>query len=70
MLSNIIGPLSKESDAPSEKVRKTSEGLDDNKKALVTTTDKVVKEGDTDMVDEKRITKPNVVKEAITFPIS
>ena len=34
------------------------------KKELVTTTDTVVKEGNTDT-----ITKPNVVKEAITPPI-
>ena len=43
MSSNIIGPLPKESDNPSEKVRKTSGDLDDIKKALVTTTDTVVK---------------------------
>ena len=32
MSSNIIGPLHKESDNPSEKVRKTSWDLDDTKK--------------------------------------
>ena len=35
--------------------------MDETEKALVTTTDKVVNEGNTDM-----IAKPNVVKEAIT----
>ena len=36
-----------------------------SKKALVTNTDKIVKEGNTDMGK-----KPNVVKEAITPPIA
>ena len=57
MSSNIIGPLPKESDNPSEKVRKTSGDLDDTKKALVTTTDTVVKEGNTDMFDKKKENK-------------
>ena len=47
MSSNIIGPLSKESDNPSEKFRKTSGYLDDTKKALILNTDTVVKEGNT-----------------------
>ena len=42
--------------------------MDDNKKELVFTTDTVVKEGNTHMLDKKRKTKPNVVKEAITPP--
>ena len=44
--------------------------MDDTKKALVTTTDTVVKEVNTDMVEEKSKTKPNVVKESITPHIS
>ena len=60
--SNISDPLPKKSDNPSEKVRKTSGDLDDTKKALVTTTYTVVKEGNTDMVDKKMKTKHNVVK--------
>ena len=67
---NIIGPLPKEYDNPSEKVRKTSGVLDDTKKTLVITTDTIFKEGNTDMVDKKSKTKHNVVKEAITPPIS
>ena len=43
MSSNIIGPLPKESDNPSETVRKKGGDLDDTKKALVTTTDTVFK---------------------------
>ena len=62
MSSNTIGPLHKEYDNTSEKVRKTSGDFDYTKKALVITTDTVVKEGNTDMVDRKRKTKPNVVK--------
>ena len=53
MSSNIIGPFPKESDNPSEKFRKTSGDLDDTKKALITTTATVVKEGNTDMVEKK-----------------
>ena len=68
--SNSIGPLPNLSVNPSEKFIKTSGYLDNTKKALVTTTDKVVKEGNTDMVDKKIKTKPNVVKEYITSPIS
>ena len=57
-------------DNPSENVRKTGEDLDDTKKELITTTDTFVKEGNTDMVDKKIKAKPNVVKKAITPPIS
>ena len=53
MSSNTIFTLPKESDTPSERVRKTSGDLDDTKHALVTTTDTVVKEGNTDMVDKE-----------------
>ena len=53
MSSNIIGPLPKEYDNTSEKVRKTSGDSDDTKKALVTTTITVVNEGNTDTVDGK-----------------
>ena len=66
MSSNTICPLLKESDNPSERVRKTSGDLDDTKHALVTTTDTVVKEGNTDTVDKK---KSNFAKETITPPI-
>ena len=53
MSSNISNPLPKKSDNPSKKVRKTSGYLDDTKKALVTATDTVVKEGNTDTVDKR-----------------
>ena len=53
MSSNIIVPLRKESDNPSEKVGKKIGDLDDTKKALITTTDTVVKEGNTGMVKKK-----------------
>ena len=53
MSSNIIVPLPKESDNPSEKVRKTSGDLDDTKQALATTTDTVVKEDETCIVEKK-----------------
>ena len=43
MPSNIIGPFSKEYDNISEKVIKTSGDLDYTKKALVFTTDTIVK---------------------------
>ena len=62
MSSNTICPFHKESDTPSEKVRKTSGDLDDTKQALVTTTDTVFKEGNTDMVDKEGRSKPNVVE--------
>ena len=45
MSSNISDPLPKISYNPSIKVRKKSGDLDGTKKALVTTTDIVVKEG-------------------------
>ena len=70
MPSNIIAPLPEESDNPIENVRKTRRDLDDTKKVLATTTDTVVKEGNTDMFDKKIKTEPNVVTEAITPPIS
>ena len=54
MSSNISDPLPKKSDNPSEKVRKASGDLDDTKKLLVTTTDTVLKEGNTYMVEKKR----------------
>ena len=53
MSSNIIGPLPKVSDTPSERVRKTSGDLDDTKKTLVFTTDTVFQEGNTDMIEKK-----------------
>ena len=53
MSSNIIEPLPKKSDKPSEKVIETSGNLDETKKALVTTTETVVKEGSTDIVEKK-----------------
>ena len=45
MSSNIIVPLPKKSDAPSEKVEKESGDLDDTKEPLVTNIDTVYKEG-------------------------
>ena len=53
MSSNNIFPFTIESDRSSEKVRKTSGDLDDTKKALIATTDTVVKEGNLDRVDKK-----------------
>ena len=53
--SNTIGPFTNEYDTPSEKVIKTCGYLDDTKQALVTTTATVVKEGNTDMLDKKRL---------------
>ena len=53
MSSNTICPLPKESDTPSEKYIKRSQDLYDTKHALVTTTDTVVIEGKTDMVDKE-----------------
>ena len=64
MSSNIISQLPKKSGNPSEKVKITSGDLDETKKALVTTTGTVIKEGNTYMVK-----KLNVVREAITPPI-
>ena len=49
---NTICLLPKESDNPSEKVRKSWD-LDDTKQALFNTNDAVVKEGNTDMVEKK-----------------
>ena len=53
MSSNTIVPLPKESDNTVEKVRKTSVDLDDTEKELVTNTDTVSKEGNTDMFYKK-----------------
>ena len=53
MSSNISDPLPKKSDNPRERVRKTGGYLDETEKELVTTTDTVVKEGNTDMVYKK-----------------
>ena len=49
MSSNISDPFPKKSDNPSIIVIKTSGDLDETEKALVTTTNTVVKEGNTDM---------------------
>ena len=62
--------MPKKSDNPSEKVRKASGGLDEIKKALVTTIYTFVKEGSTDTFDKKSKTKPNVVEESTISPIS
>ena len=48
-----------------KRLEKTSGDLDETERALVTTTDMVVKEGNTGMGK-----KPNVVKETITPPIA
>ena len=58
--SNTLGLLTKKSDIPSEKVRKSSGDLDYIRKSLVTTIDTVVKEGTTDTFDKKG-GKPNMV---------
>ena len=52
MSSNISDLLPKKSDNPSGKVKKTSGDLDNTKKELVTKNDRVVKEGNTDMLDK------------------
>ena len=52
MSPNTIFPLTKESDTPSEKVRKTSRDLDDTKQALVNTTDMIFKGGNTYIVEK------------------
>ena len=57
--------MPKKYDNPSERVRKTSGDLDEAKKALITTTNTIFNEGNTDMG-----TKPNVVKESITNTIA
>ena len=51
MPSNIIDALTKEYENTSEKVRKTSRDLDDTKNKLVTTSDTIFEEENTDMVD-------------------
>ena len=50
--SNISDPLPKKFDTPSEKFIKTSGDFDETKKALVTITDTVVKEGSTYMAEK------------------
>ena len=65
MSTNISDLLQNKSNNPSITDKKTSGGLDETKKSLVTTTDTVVKEENTGMGE-----KPNVVKEAITSPIA
>ena len=45
--------MPKESNNPGEKVRKRSGDLEDTKQALVTTTDTVFKEGNTEVVDKE-----------------
>ena len=70
MSPNNICPLPKESDTPVEKFRKTSGDLDYTKNVLVNTTDTVIKEGNTYMVDKEGKSKQNVVEEAKTPPIS
>ena len=57
MSSNISDPLPKKYYSPSEKVWETSGGLENTEKALVATTDTVVKEGNTDMLDQKKENK-------------
>ena len=52
MSPNTICPFPKESDTPSEKVRKTGGDLDDTKLTLVATTGTVVKEGNTDIFEK------------------
>ena len=69
MSYNISDLLPKKYDKPGEKFRKRGGDLDDAEKALSPTTDTVVKEGNTDMVD-KKVGKTNVVKESITPTIS
>ena len=44
--------------------------MDDIKKALVTTIERVDNEGTTDTLDKKRGEKPNVVEESVNSPIS
>ena len=65
MSSSISDPYQNKSDNRSITVIKTSGDLDETEKALVTTNGMVVKEGNNDTG-----TKPNVVKEAITFTVS
>ena len=64
MYSNISDLLQEKSDNPSITARKTSGGLDETKKALVTTTDTVFKKGYTNMGK-----KPIVVKEIILIKL-
>ena len=58
MYSNISDPLQIKSGDPSITVKKTSGYLDETKKSLITTTDTVFKEGNTDMVYKKKEKNP------------
>ena len=49
MSSNISDPLPNRYDNPGIRVRKTSRYLDETKKASVTTTDTVIKKGNTEI---------------------
>ena len=69
-LKNLSGLFPEKSYAPNENVKKLSGDLDDIKNPLVTTIDTVYKDGTIDRVDKGRKSKPNVVEEAITSPIS
>ena len=53
MFSNISDPLPKKFDNPNEKSRNKSGDLDETKKEFFTTTDTVVRESNTGMVDKK-----------------
>ena len=53
MSSNISDILPNKYDNPGEKVRKTSGDLDETEKSLVTISETVVKEDNTDMVYKK-----------------
>ena len=57
------------SDAPSGKVKKSSGDLDYIEKPLVTTIDTFDKEGTIDTLKKVK-SKPNVMEEAITSPIT
>ena len=65
MSANISDLLQKKYDNLIIMARKTSGDLDETKKALVTTTNMIFREGNTDMG-----IKHNVVNEAITPPTS
>ena len=54
MSSNISDPLPKISDNPSENIIKRSGNLDETEKALITTTDTVVKEGNFEMIGKQK----------------
>ena len=61
MSSNIIGPFSKKSQEPIERVKKPSGYFNDTEKPLVTTID---------TIDKKGKAKQNLAEEANTSPIS